>query len=129
MRVWFLRSIALALTLGGAVSAQAAEQRDCTFELAIFPTGGTQYIRQPVVMAANGAAARVRVVDSGEWPAARETFPNGANDLTFDTGVSTEAITIGPNGEAMWLITYKNTSDDDNRVIGYAGECTPWRDQ
>lgn len=124
-RLW---SVLVLLCVATGATAQAAEQRRCDFGMAVFPSGNQRQVDFPVVIASNMTSARVRVEGSGEWPGTRRKLAGGTDVVVFDTGPARETITIGPTGEALWEIAYRN-GNPDGRVTAFVGTCAGWRAQ
>ena len=111
-------ALATALLVLPTVAMAKQVQRKCTFEQGI-TSQGTFDVRLPVTIAIEGARGAVAVSGSGTYQA---VIRNKARDIRFDTPVSSEVITIGSGGEALWQIEFHD-GRKDGVVTGYAGRC------
>ncbi|EBA17955.1 hypothetical protein RSK20926_19492 [Roseobacter sp. SK209-2-6] len=71
-----------------------------------------------VTVAHRKRSGRVIVDGSGDYEARAKSFDSGAVEYYFKTDVSKETITIGPQGDALWDIRFRN---EDYMV--YVGTC------
>jgi hypothetical protein len=112
-------AVAQSLFAGPAAAAEFANQ--CAFTHVVKATSaGMQRadVRLPVSLARKNRSGRVLVSGSGDYKARAKTFKSGALEYVFKTGVSKETITIGPRGEALWEISFKNGD-----LMTYVGSC------
>ncbi|MCI5094797.1 MAG: hypothetical protein MRY77_00625 [Rhodobacteraceae bacterium] len=115
----FACAAALSLSAGPSVAADFASQCEFTHVVKVTSAGMQRAdVRLPVSLTRKNRSGRVLVSGSGDYKARAKTFKSGALEYVFKTGVSKETITIGPRGEALWEISFKNGD-----LMTYVGSC------
>ena len=116
-----LAGLALAFPPDAARAADpATAQWTCHFTYAalVRETIERAEIDWHTTLAMRGRSGRVIVKGSGDYKARARRFESGAAEFVFRTDVSKERITVGPGGNALWEINFKNGD-----FFTYVGGC------
>lgn len=114
-----LTILVLALTSGAAL----AEERDCLFGQHKTPEG-TFAINLPITIAAEAGQATIAVRPTAKTYAATVTRgANGSAEFAFVSEVAPERITVSPQGEALWQVSFT----DGRAPMFFLGKCAPAR--